>query len=382
MKPAAAAEFYPESEEPVEVQREAVSPQSPRSGPPARNNVSYRSRRPHHMVDCTECLTCSRHKKIDCTHHCPTAALIAICQDCGKHHPVIADACQSQEGCHRMPTAKGTVEGRPVTVLRDTGCSSVVVRRSLIPDNKLTGQEALCSLIDGTIRRTPVAKIFVQMPYYTGLTTAVCMMNPIYDLILSNIRGAAEPNPSPHLTGAMTVTVLEGPDSADNRQTQSTAAAIPLEDRLSQGPEKETLYPPQKRTDEETEAKPHEVTCHAAREHTHQELKMRTSEPPILRPPAVALLIWIGAVLLQGDPAGEERPIASRQLQPYRFCCMPSADEITLEGTVSVGIRWMMNLLSESSPSLYDRDLDERPCFRLEWGYCHGRFVGPTFSIA
>ena len=57
---------------------------------------------------------------------------------------------------------------------------------------------------------------------------------------------------------------------------------------------------------------------------------MRTSEPPILRPPdiirtltllAVALLVWIGAVLLQEDSAGEERPIASRQLQPqaYRF---------------------------------------------------------------
>ena len=95
-----------------------------------------------------------------------------------------------------MPTAKGTVEGRPVTVLRDTGCSSVVVRRSLIPDSKLTGQEALCSLIDGTIRRPPVAKIFVQTPYNTGLTTAVCMLNPIYDLIVGNVRGATEPNSS------------------------------------------------------------------------------------------------------------------------------------------------------------------------------------------
>ena len=133
------------------------------------------------------------------------------------------------------------------------------------------------------------------------------MMNPIYDLIVGNIRGATEPNPSPHLTGAMSVTILERPDSADNRQNQLTAAAIPLEDRISQGPEKETLYPPQKRTDEETEAKPHEVTCYAAREHTHQKLKMQTSKPPILRLPdviwslillIVALLIGIGAVLL------------------------------------------------------------------------------------
>ena len=37
-----------------------------------------------------------------------------------------------------------------------------------------------------------------------------------------------------------------------------------------------------------------------------------------------------------------------------------------MERTVSAGIRWMMNLLSESSPSLRDRDLDERPYFGLE----------------
>ena len=139
-----------------------------------------------------------------------------------------------------MPVAKGTVENKPITVLRDTGSSSVVVRRSLIPDNKLTGQEALCILIDGTIRRTPVAEIFADTPYYRGLTTAVCMPNPIYDLIVGNIKGATVPNPPPHITGAVSVTILKGPDSADNRQNQSTAAAIPLEDRISQGPEKET----------------------------------------------------------------------------------------------------------------------------------------------
>ena len=105
-----------------------------------------------------------------------------------------------------------------------------------------------------------------------------------------------------------------------------TVAVMPGEDRIDRGRELETWKPPQKETDEEAEVKPQEVTCHAAREHTHthQKLKMRTSEPPILRLPdimwtfillAVASCIWIGAVLLQGDSAAEERPIASRQLQ-------------------------------------------------------------------
>ena len=198
-----------------------------------------------------------------------------------------------------MPTAKGTVEGKPVTVLRDTGCSSVVVRRSLVPD-KLTGQEALCSLIDGTIRRTPVAEIFVDTPYYRSPTTAVCMLNPIYDLIVGNIRGATEPNPSPHLTGAMDVIILEGPDSADNRQNQTTAAAIPLEDRIDRGPELET------------EAKPHEVTCHAARERSHQKLKMRTSGPPISRLPDVT---WILILLVCYITCLDRRCTSARRLR-------------------------------------------------------------------
>ena len=230
-----------------------------------------------------------------------------------------------------MPAAKGTVEGKPATVLRDTGCSSIVVRRSLVPDSKLTGQVALCVLIDGTIRRTPVAEIFVDTPYYRGPTTAVCMLNPIYDLIVGNIRGATEPNPSPHLTGAMSVIILEGPDSADNRRNRMTAVTIPgKEDLITQGSDLKISNPPQRETDEETEAKPREVICHAARERTYQKLKMRTNEPPISRLPdviwslislVVALRIGIGAVLLQRDSTGEERPIASRQLQPqaYRF---------------------------------------------------------------
>ena len=100
-------------------------------------------------------------------HHCQ--ALVAICQDCGKHHPVIADACQSGKKCQRMPVTEGTVEGKVVNVLRDTGCSTVVVRRSVVPDNKLTGLEERCVLIDGTIRRTPVAEIHIETPYYTCL---------------------------------------------------------------------------------------------------------------------------------------------------------------------------------------------------------------------
>ena len=65
-----------------------------------------------------------------------------------------------------------------------------MVRRSLVPEDKFTGQEERCVLIDGTVRRTPVAKIFIETPYYTGLTTAVCMNNPLFDVIVGNVPGS------------------------------------------------------------------------------------------------------------------------------------------------------------------------------------------------
>jgi len=331
----AAAELRTPEEDSDDARRGPTVPKSLGSRSPARDNSNIPCRK-HKRVWCAECL----YWPVS-AHRCQAAAMIAICQDCGKHHPVIADACHLQDTSCKMPASKGTVEGKPATVLRDTGCSSVVVRRSLVPDDKLTGQEALCILIDGTIRHTPVAEILVDTPYYRGPTTAVFMLNPIYDLIVGNVKGATEPNPSRHLTGAMSVTILEGPDSADNQENQLTAAAIvqPEEDHVDQGPELEMTNSPQKETNEEVDVKPHEVTCHAAREHTHQKLKMRTSEPPILRLPdvtwtlillVVASLVWIGAVLLQGDFAGEERPIASRQLQPYRFllCAIRGRDNL------------------------------------------------------
>ena len=116
-------------------------------------------------------------------------ALVAVCQDCGQHHPVITDACQSNCKNSNMPVVDGLLENQPVKVLRDSGCSTVVVRRFLISEGKLTGQEEKCILIDGTVRRTPVAKIYIDTPYFTGTTTAVCMNNPLYDVIDGNVPG-------------------------------------------------------------------------------------------------------------------------------------------------------------------------------------------------
>jgi len=106
---------------------------------------------------------------------------------CGCKIPVIADGCQNTEN-NRMPVTEGLIGDKPVTVLRDTGCSTVVVRESLVSNHELTGENSLCVLIDGTVRRLPVANISIQTPYLTGNVKAICMKRPLYDLIIGNVK--------------------------------------------------------------------------------------------------------------------------------------------------------------------------------------------------
>ena len=55
----------------------------------------------------------------------------------------LSSLCQSRYGPD-MPVTSGFVEGKPVSVLRDTGCSGIVIRRSKVSDQNLTGNTQVC----------------------------------------------------------------------------------------------------------------------------------------------------------------------------------------------------------------------------------------------
>ncbi|XP_062575090.1 uncharacterized protein LOC134236976 [Saccostrea cucullata] len=55
-----------------------------------------------------------------------------------------------------------------VKVLRDSGCSGIVVKRDLVKDTELTGKVQKCVLIDGTVRQVEEAVIDVDTPFYVG----------------------------------------------------------------------------------------------------------------------------------------------------------------------------------------------------------------------
>ena len=68
-----------------------------------------------------------------------------------------SDANGKERVCYflksRLPTAPGTMDDQKVVVLRDTGCTGVVVRKSLVSEDQLIGKESTVTLIDETTQR-------------------------------------------------------------------------------------------------------------------------------------------------------------------------------------------------------------------------------------
>ena len=104
----------------------------------------------------------------------------------------------SKGTCHfprsRLPTAIGTVNGKEVRVLRDTGCTGVVVRRSLVSDGQMLNKQSGVTLINNYNQRCPMARINIDCPFFKGTTDALCIDDPAHDLVIGNIEGSKFPN--------------------------------------------------------------------------------------------------------------------------------------------------------------------------------------------
>lgn len=77
-------------------------------------------------------------------------------------------ACESVEGKFPLPILDGFVGDDRLTVLRDTGCSLVVVKTDLVERKQFTEKTQKCVLINGTVREALIALIGVHTPYFIG----------------------------------------------------------------------------------------------------------------------------------------------------------------------------------------------------------------------
>ena len=96
----------------------------------------------------------------------------------------------------RLPTARGTVNGKGVIAMRDTGCTGCVIRSSLVSEDQLLGKASDVTLINETTQRYPLALIDIDCPFFSGQTEALCMENTLYDVVIGNIDGSQLPDMS------------------------------------------------------------------------------------------------------------------------------------------------------------------------------------------
>ena len=82
--------------------------------------------------------------------------------------------------------------------MRDTGCSGMIIRRKMVNKADFTGKMGHIVTVDRTIKRTSMAGVEVDSPFYVRTVEVLCLKDPLFDLIIGNEPGAKgldDPNP-------------------------------------------------------------------------------------------------------------------------------------------------------------------------------------------
>ena len=110
---------------------------------------------------------------------------------CGKKIPLLSTTCaQPLSGVRsKMPVVKLKIGDKTVVLLRDTGCSNVVVKKELVSEEQYTGDFNCMLLIDNTVRKVPIAPITIDTPYLSGEVDVQCLPDAIYELIIVKVPG-------------------------------------------------------------------------------------------------------------------------------------------------------------------------------------------------
>ena len=100
---------------------------------------------------------------------------------------ILNGACLEENLSNQMPTAIGMVGNKSVTVLRDTDCSGVIVKRELVAEGQLTGKVGYIMTVARFLLKAPFANVEISTPYYSGIVEALCLRDPVYHVITGNI---------------------------------------------------------------------------------------------------------------------------------------------------------------------------------------------------
>ena len=76
-----------------------------------------------------------------------------------------ATACKIPNSKDKLPLVTGKVGGKSVKVLRDTGCTGVIVKEDLVSQDQLCGTYEYAMAFDRSVIRAPITKIRVDTPF-------------------------------------------------------------------------------------------------------------------------------------------------------------------------------------------------------------------------
>ena len=72
-------------------------------------------------------------------------------------------------------TFDAEVNGQQATVIRDTGCSCIVVNAKYVQPHQFTGESTYLRMADASVRETKYAHVSIRSPFYNGVTKAAVM---------------------------------------------------------------------------------------------------------------------------------------------------------------------------------------------------------------
>ena len=85
----------------------------------------------------------------------------------------------------------GKLNGRLVKVLRDTGCTGMIVDRALVPKVMvIPGSSGSLQMVDHTLIDVSLAIVYLDSPYYKGHYRVMFDSSAVYLVIIGNVRGA------------------------------------------------------------------------------------------------------------------------------------------------------------------------------------------------
>ena len=113
---------------------------------------------------------------------------------------VYSAVCRAQSNDGQTFVGVGKLNGRPVKVLRDTGCTGMIVDRALVPDVMvIPGSSGSLQMVDHMLMLidVPLANVYLDSLYYKGHCRVMCVSSPVYPVIIGNMRSARQMLPDP-----------------------------------------------------------------------------------------------------------------------------------------------------------------------------------------